>query len=241
MSFSITSVVLAPVVLVAGTSAASDFKKGVEAFKERDGVTALKLLLPLAKNGNSRAQALVGEIYFEGSRIYPGIERDDKAAWFWIKLAADNGDVESQSFLGSEYLFATGNGEIPNDPKIGITWLLKAANKGYVPAICDLGLCYREGRGVPASTKESIAWYRKAAKQGDPAAMLWIGRMYAKGSGIVQDYVEALAWYILAASKSSDDFTSPNRERDELEIRLDSAQIYKGQQRAKEIAKELGL
>ena len=49
-------------------------------------------------------------------------------------------------------------------------WFRKAAEQGHVKAQYHLGLCYKEGTGVPKDEECAEKWLRKAAQQGDTDA-----------------------------------------------------------------------
>ena len=50
-----------------------------------------------------------------------------------------------------------------------------ASDKGHVPAICSLGLCYEIGRGVEKDLDKALELYRKAADAGDARAQCNLG------------------------------------------------------------------
>ncbi len=63
----------------------------------------------------------------------------------------------------------------------------------------DLGLMYRQGRGVAQDDAEAAKWYRRAAEQGHSSAQLGLGFMYSQGRGVSQDYTNAAKWFRKAA------------------------------------------
>ncbi len=75
------------------------------------------------------------------------------------------------------------------------------AEQGYVEAQSNLGLMYRQGRGVPQDYAEAVKWWRKVAEQGYVDAQYKLGVMYEKGRGIPYDYVEAVKWWRKAAEQ----------------------------------------
>ena len=70
----------------------------------------------------------------------------------------------------------------------------KAAEQGIAEAQYNLGVMYRNGRGVGQSDATAMKWYRKAAEQGQTAAQYNLGAMYANGSGVARNLSEALRW-----------------------------------------------
>jgi Fusaric acid resistance protein family/Sel1 repeat len=80
-------------------------------------------------------------------------------------------------------------------------WFRKAAQQGYALAQANLGVLYRDGRGVTEDVTEAVMWFRKAADQGDAVAEFRLGNQYAFGKGVPQDYSEAMIWYRKAAEQ----------------------------------------
>ena len=74
------------------------------------------------------------------------------------------------------------------------------ADQGYAPAQYNLGVMYRDGKGVPQDYATAASWLRKAA-EGNAAAQSRLGRMYENGQGVAQDYAVAASWYRKAADQ----------------------------------------
>ena len=70
---------------------ADDLKKAEIAFEEEEYKTAYKLLLPLAEQGNAKAQSKLGDMYFQGK----GVHQDYVLAHMWFNLAAASGDKDA--------------------------------------------------------------------------------------------------------------------------------------------------
>ncbi len=68
--------------------AAQDFEAGMGAYKRGDYAMALREWLPLAEQGNEKAQAVLGGMYYMGR----GVQQDDVNAAMWLDLAARQGD-----------------------------------------------------------------------------------------------------------------------------------------------------
>lgn len=49
-----------------------------------------------------------------------------------------------------------------------------------------LGLCYRDGVGVPRNASEAVKWFRLAADQDDTDAQYQLGTRYVLGDGCKQ-------------------------------------------------------
>jgi TPR repeat protein len=75
------------------------------------------------------------------------------------------------------------------------------AEKGDANAQYNLGLLYRNGRGVEQNDREALIWFSKAAQQGMLDAQYNTGLMYMEGRGVAVSKLEAFEWWKLAASK----------------------------------------
>lgn len=91
----------------------------------------------------------------EGGSVSPQIILD------WSKQA-DNGDAKAQFKVG--WTFYTGFHPIQRDVPSAVVWFLKAADRGYAPAQCCLGLLYELGEGVPEDFVYAYAWMTLAAE-----------------------------------------------------------------------------
>jgi uncharacterized protein len=69
------------------------------AYDRGDYATALRLIKPLATQGNADAQTNLGWMYENGQRV----PKDDKEAVKWYRLAAAQGNAVAQSNLGVKY------------------------------------------------------------------------------------------------------------------------------------------
>ncbi|MEI8376492.1 MAG: hypothetical protein WCJ35_27055 [Planctomycetota bacterium] len=53
---------------------------------------------------------------------------------------------------------------------MSVKWFRKAARRGDAGAQYNLGVCFRDGLGVPQDNVEAAIWFRNAAEQGDTEA-----------------------------------------------------------------------
>jgi CHAT domain-containing protein/Sel1 repeat-containing protein len=77
--------------------------------------------------------------------------------------------------------------------------LQKAAADGQAAAMDNLGLLYRDGKGVTQDYGKALLWFQKAADAGDADAMNHLGWLYDGGKDVAQDYDKAREWYQKAA------------------------------------------
>jgi TPR repeat protein len=96
-----------------------------------------------------------------------------------------------------------------------------------------MGSCYDKGTGVPENAVEAVKWWRKAADQGCAKAQVMMGLCYFGGYGLTKDDVEAYAYYNLAGEADT------RKLRDNLEKRMSAENVVRGQQRTKQLQKEI--
>jgi hypothetical protein len=150
-----------------------------------DYQTALKLVRPLADQGDAHAQRDLGILYSKG---LGGVPQDDTEAAKWYRKAADQGDAKAQHLLSA--LYVTGQG-VPQDYTEATKWSRKAADQGFAGAQYLLGIMFYHGTGVPQDYAEAAKWFRKAADQGNADAKHDLDVMSANGQGVTQDDAES--------------------------------------------------
>ena len=183
-----------------------DATTAFDAYDRRDYATALRLLRPLADDGNA-SRSLISAICISmgwvSARTVPkglsGIasqrdratskhssssapymamarvsRRTTRKPAKWYRLAAGQGHVIAQYFLGRLYERVKNYAEAAK-------WYRYSADKGSVDAQVSLGGMYDFGRGVPQNNAEAAKWYRRAAGQGDALAQFLLGLIYSSG------------------------------------------------------------
>ena len=91
-------------------------------------IEAVNKLLPIAKNGDSQAQYILGEIYLTG----PDNIRDYKQSIFWLELSRNQKNHAAIYSLANAYLSGRG---VQKNRAIAIELLEEAASSSYLPAI----------------------------------------------------------------------------------------------------------
>jgi TPR repeat protein len=142
--------------MAVGISSPRDADAALAAFEKRNYDGAMKLAMPLAEQGDLRAQTLVGQLYYRGR----GVKQDDYQAARWFKLAADAGDAAAQLHLGNMY--AEGQG-VPQDSNEAARWYRRAADQGYAQAQYNLGLWYATAEGGVQDNVAAHMWFNLAA------------------------------------------------------------------------------
>jgi TPR repeat protein len=210
------------------TAVAGPLEDAKAAHDRGDYATELRLLRPLADEGDALAEFKLGEIYDNGQ----GVTRSYTEAAKWYGLAAAQGNASAQFYLGAMYNLGQG---IPQDYAKAIKWWRLAAAQGDDNAQFNLGQMYNLGQGVPQDYAEALKWYRLAAAQGSATAQTILGEMYAEGHGVPQDYVQSHMWFNLSAANAMNPFKNDAiRWRDGLASQMTSAQIAEAQRLARE-------
>jgi TPR repeat protein len=85
----------------------------------------------------------------------------------WLRLAADQGDVEAQSNLGNMYIKGIG---VKQSIAEAVKWYRRAADQGLAVAQFNLGFGYASGQGVPQDYVMAHMWFSLSAAQGSQDA-----------------------------------------------------------------------
>jgi TPR repeat protein len=215
------------VALGSAAAVAGPYEDAVASFQRGDFATALRQLLPLAAQGNTNAQYVLGMMYDDGLGVPP----DSREAVRWYTKAAEEGNAWAQYNLGAKY--TAGNG-VPLSYQEAAKWTAKAAAQGHAGAERSLGVMYANGRGVPQDYSEAVKWFRRAAQQGNTNAQNNLGVMYDSGRGVPQDYVRAHMWFNLSAAAAADDNSkSATINRNRVAAKMTQAQIDQAQEMAR--------
>ena len=142
-----------------------------------------------------KAMTLLGELYANGL----GVERDDKKAADWYRLAAERGDREAMFALA---MFHFSRRIEPASREEGAKLLAAAAKLGQAAAAYDLGLLYIEGQLFPQDFARAAQLFRSAAQVGNPEAQYALATLYKEGRGVPKDAVETAR--LLAAASLAD-------------------------------------
>jgi TPR repeat protein len=126
------------VLMVDDGAVAEPLEDATAADQRGDYGTVLKLLTPLAEQGNAVAQARLGLLYEEGRlggrdpRLQVGDQEQgvpqDTEAVKWYRRSADQGNASAQIILGLKYEY--GRNGVPEDLVLAYMWLDLAAAQG---------------------------------------------------------------------------------------------------------------
>lgn len=85
----------------------------------------------------------------------------------------------------------------------GLQFLRGSAEKGYVPAMLNLGSIFEGGQFVRRNYNEAFHWFSQAAELGDPEAQHQVGVCYHRGFGVTPNFTMAAKFYQLAADQTN--------------------------------------
>jgi hypothetical protein len=106
---------------------ADDLEDAAAATQQGDYAEAIRLLTPLAEQGNSSASNSLGALYYKGQ----GVDQDFTVATEWYKKAAERGSVTAQTTVGLMYFMGT---HVAKDYVEAHKWLGLAAQAGSANA-----------------------------------------------------------------------------------------------------------
>ena len=118
-----TSIAILTLVLASHGQVWAGFDEGLSAFSAENYAEALAVFLPLAEQGDARAQCTLGYMYKNGL----GLPSDYQQALKWYRKAAEQGDAKAQNNLG--LMYARGRG-VPLDNVQAHMWYEIAAANG---------------------------------------------------------------------------------------------------------------
>ena len=172
-----------------------------------DSLRSTALYRLSAEKGYSPAMNYLGFRYFTGEAV----RKDIDSAIFWIRKAADMGDITAAANLG--YLLAD-SPEITHDIDEAAKWLTIASEAGVKEAQIRLGeIKEDEWRMLPPDSALNLGlkFYsgnahilgvkllEKAANQNNAKALALLGDAYSKGRGLPYDYQKSIEYFYRAA------------------------------------------
>jgi len=179
--------------LISLSPARADLEAGKRAYDQGDYATALKELRPMAEQGDTQAQTLLGIMYNRGR----GVPFDVGQAMKWYKAAADQGNAEAQCYLGAIYL--------KRDTAQGLKLLKLSAQQGDADAYLILGMAYMNLKEASQDVVQADMWLRLAAEQSVPLAATQRDKLESRMSRdqVAKAAALAAAWKPTAGADSS--------------------------------------
>lgn len=176
-----------------------------------DTAKSTALYLKSARLGYAPAQNFIGFRYYLGE----GLTQNIDSAIYWIRQAADSGDITAASNLGYLYLDSP---VMSHDTVEAVKWLYIATSGGVKGAEEKLIEIEEENwKELPADSafKEGAAFYlgmaphagvtllQVAAEKGHPQAMALLGDAFSKERGIPYNHKLATQQFYEAAKKEN--------------------------------------
>ena len=141
--------------LVAAGPALAGFDDGMVAAGRGHYRAAFEIWLPLAREGDIRAQYNLGVLYDKGL----GAPQDYAEAARWYLVAAERGHLDAQANLG--FAYEQGRG-VTQDYAAAAKWYRAAAERGDIPAQANLGTLYANGWGIARNDVLAHMWLNLA-------------------------------------------------------------------------------
>ena len=184
---------------------------------------AKTLLLPLANNGDSSAQLILGYLYYGGDEDTTSDESE-----YWLSKSSANGNPEAMYYIATTN-FEEGTSSNNAEQESSLRQVETAAKLGSAEAQRSLAVSYAHGEVVEQCDIKTMYWDEQAASQGlaesqnDLALMLLHG--YVNKTPNID---KAIYWYEKSAAH---DFNVPYAQWAAEQL----AAIYEGQYSEKHI------
>jgi hypothetical protein len=133
------------------TAPADWYKDANAAVNRNDFATALRIIRPLADQGNAKAEGFLGIMHYEGY----GVPQDYAEAMKWYRRAADHGNAGAEFFIGMMYRDGKG---VPKDYIQAYLWLNLASSSSEPQGPhMTLGKMASEVRDIEVASKMAPA------------------------------------------------------------------------------------
>ncbi|MDB3972675.1 sel1 repeat family protein [Gammaproteobacteria bacterium] len=134
---------------------AMELESGIAAFETKSFAHAIKLLSPIADEGNVEAMYRMAIMLQNGL----GCQASTQKAFDYMGSAAMKGYPLAQHAFG--FMFFEGECT-DKDIEKSIEWFTKAADQGLMGSATTLAMIYEEGKLVPQDLDKAQHWYKKA-------------------------------------------------------------------------------
>lgn len=161
-------------------------------------LTAFRLALPRANEGDAAAQTLIAELYEKGL----GVRRDTKEAAAWYEIAAKSGNREAQFSYAVKLLKGV---DVPLDEARGMAMMKNASDAGHPVAMFNQAHRIIQERPTSAGYRLALPLFEKSAELGVGDAFYALSQIYLAGSANgIQDPEKARHWLVRAARAGFD-------------------------------------
>lgn len=107
---------------------------------------------------------------------WAGGEVQGVPGWKSLLSRARSGEAVAEFLVGRFFLFSD------HDKAVGLDWLSKAGQQGYVPAMLLLAQAYEQGLATKIDFVQAFKWYEKAAQSGDKISQDKLAPLHALDS-----------------------------------------------------------
>ncbi len=174
------------------TGAFCGFIEGEEAFKKQQYSQAFSEFLPLANEGDYRAQYYIAYLYLNGL----GTPRDVKISLRYLRRSLEHNYDSAQALMG--YLYSEGIGLRQNKKK-ALEMYEAAAAQNNISANLNLGVMYYTGDGVTRNYNKALEYFNKVPVSEKPIVSRYLGEIYLNNNAL-QDYAKAFQNYSASAN-----------------------------------------
>ncbi len=147
-----------------------------------------------------------------------------------FEIAANDGHLNAQIYLGTIFYGEAGTGIIAQNYKKSLHFFQMAAKQGDASSQFAVGEIHANGLGKDVDYSLAAPWYKRAASQGHPGAQNQLWQMYAAGSGVPKDNVIALMWIMVATHTGN---LIDEKAWDELALHMSQDQLLLAETYAK--------
>jgi localization factor PodJL len=163
------------------------------------GAISEKALRDMAKNGNPKANTILGLRALDDRGAAPVSLPE---AVRYLKRAAEGGNPIAQFRLAS--LYEHGDG-VATDLANAKRWYELAANQGNRKAMHNLAVFYSSGAAGGKDLQQAAYWFAEAASLGVTDSQFNLAFLYEHGYGVTKNLVEAGKWYSIAARSGDEE------------------------------------
>jgi len=178
------------------TAAVADEAYG--AYQRGQYLTAFKLALDRAENGDAAAQTLIAIMYEKGQ----GVKQNLEEATIWYGIAANSGNRDAQFAYALRLLRGQG---VKQDLEEGFEMMEKAAIGGHPQAMFNHANQLINQRPTSAGYRNALPFFEKAADAQVVEAFYALAQIYKAGkTNGIQDPAKARLWLKRAADSGFD-------------------------------------
>ena len=170
------------------------FDKANQYIQKQDFDSAVKILIPLAEEGQPDAQNSLAFIYLKQNKVFDAKQ--------WWEKAANQNHPEAQNNIGTIYLQGIG---VDYDYEKARQYLEKAAEQNSILAMNNLGMMYMHGTGVETDYARAKEYLSKSADQGSALAQYNLAMIYLNGLGEAVNKEQAKKYLQMAANQGDEE------------------------------------